>query len=89
MRGALIEKVVPMADISDLTTRVKEIEDRMNRYETRMALSEQSFEHMGDTLDGIKAGINKLNGMVMKISLFVILSFVGALLKLVMTGTLV
>lgn len=78
-----------MADNNDLAKRMKEIEDRMSRYETRMALSEQSFKHMGDTLDGIKEGINKLNGMVMKISLFVILSFVGALLKLVMTGTLV
>lgn len=78
-----------MADNSELTTRVKEIEDRMSRYETRMALSEQSFKHMNTTLDGIKEGINKLNAMVMKISLFVILSFVGALLKLVMTGTLV
>ena len=78
-----------MGEINDFNGRLKDLESRMGRYETRMALSEQSFKHMNATLDGIKEGINKLNGMVMKISLFVILSFVGALLKFVMTGTLV
>jgi len=73
-----------MGEITDFNDRLKKLEQRMHDQELKTALDRKDVEHMTETMEDIKKGVSKINTILMRITMFVLLGFLGAIMQQVL-----